>query len=421
VARIGQVKVQDDDSGSVRLTDRISLGVLADLYPRDVLEDVLTETGRREKRSRSLPAHVMMRFCMAMCLFFDDDYEEVMRKLVGSLRSWGSWRGDWKVPTTSALTQARQRLSVEPLRVLFERTAVPVAGKGTKGAWLGTRRLMAIDGFLLDLPDTPGNTEEFGKKGGEYKPSAFPQALIMALAECGSHAIIGAAITGCNGNERLMAEQLLPAVAPDMLVTADRHLYSFDLWRKFRETGADLLWRVGVGVSLPVLTWLPDGSYLSIAFHPKQDKKQRAAAIRKFQKEGVVEAHRGDLVRVVDYEIPDREGSETGELVTVMTSILEPADVTAPELAAAYHERWEIENTFDEIKTHQRGKARVLRSQSPDMAKQEIWAFLLAHYGVRALMCRAADEIGEDPDRLSFMRSVRVIRRHIVSQADFSP
>lgn len=379
------------------------------------------ETGRREKRSRLLPGHVMMRFCMAMCLFFDDDYEEVMRKLAGSLHSWGSWRGEWKVPTTSALTQARQRLGVEPMRVLFERVAVPVASRGTRGAWLGERRLMAIDGVLLDVPDTVENVEEFGKKGGEAKASAFPQVMVVALAECGSHAIVGAAITGCNGNERSMAEQLLPDVTSDMLVTADRHFYSFELWQKFRETGADLLWRVGAGVWLPVLEWLPDGSYLSIAFHPKQDKKQRAAAVEKFRVDGVVEAHRGHLVRVVDYEVPDRDGNGTAELITVMTSVLDPIDATARELAAAYHERWEVENTFDEIKTHQRGKARVLRSQSPAMVKQEIWAFLLTHYGVRALMCRAADEIDEDPDRLSFIRSVRVIRRHIVSQAGFSP
>jgi len=421
VARTGQVKVSGVDSGSVRLTDRISLGVLADRYPRDVLEDILVETGRREKRSRLLPAHVMMRFCIAMCLFFDDDYEEVMRKLVGSLRSWGSWRGEWRVPTTSALTQARQRLGVDPLRVLFERTAVPVAGKGTRGAWLGSRRLMAVDGFLLDVPDTAENTEEFGKKGGEYKKSAFPQALVVALAECGSHAIVGAAITGCEGNERLMAERLIPDVGSDMLVTADRHFYSFELWRKYRETGADLLWRVAAGVSLPVLKWLPDGSYLSIAFHPKQDKRQRSAAVKRFDDDGVVEARRGHLVRVVDYDVPDRDGNGSGDLITVMTSILDPAEATAQELAAAYHERWEVENAFDEIKTHQRGNSRVLRSQSPAMVKQEIWAFLLAHYSVRALMCRAADEVGEDPDRLSFMRSVRVIRRHIVGQAAFSP
>jgi hypothetical protein len=131
----------------VRLTDRISLGVLAEVFPRDVIEDVLTETGRREQRSRLLPAHVMVRFCQAMCPFFDDDYEEVMRKLAGALKSMSSWRDNWAVPSTSAITQARHRLGADPLRVLFEKTAVPVARRGTKGAWLGSRRLMAVDGF----------------------------------------------------------------------------------------------------------------------------------------------------------------------------------------------------------------------------------------------------------------------------------
>src|SRR5205823_4271180 len=152
----------EGDSTSDRLTDRISLGVLAEVVPRDVIEEVLTETGRREQRSRLLPAHVVVRFCLAMCLFYDDDYEEVMRKLVGSLKDMGSWRDEWSVPSTSAITQARQRLTAEPLRVLFDKTAAPVATTGTKGAWLGSRRLMAIDGFMLDVPDTPDNVTEFG-------------------------------------------------------------------------------------------------------------------------------------------------------------------------------------------------------------------------------------------------------------------
>src|SRR6266480_7925215 len=145
---------------SLRLTDVISLGVLAEVIGRDQIEDVLEATGRREQRSRRLPAHVMVRFCLAMCLFYDDDYEEVMRKLVGSLKEMDSWRDDWQVPTTSAIAQARQRLNEEPLRILFERIAAPVAGRGTKGAWLGSRRLMAIDGFMLDVPDTVDNVEE---------------------------------------------------------------------------------------------------------------------------------------------------------------------------------------------------------------------------------------------------------------------
>jgi hypothetical protein len=356
-----------------------------------------------------------------MCLFFDDDYEEVMRKLVGSLKSMSSWRDDWKVPTTSAITQARQRLGFEPLRLLFERTAVPVARRGTKGAWLGSRRLMAIDGFLLDVPDTKANDEEFGRTSNGTKSNAFPQVQVLALGECGSHAIVGAALGPCNGGERELAEQILPSVQPDMLITADRNFYSFDLWGKFRSTGADLLWRVNSNLRLPVLRWLSDGSYLSVVCRPRIPGRQREELIRRAKRGDEVNAEEVHLVRVVEYDVPDREGNGSGELICVMTSVLEPVDATAEQIAAAYHERWECEGLIAEVKTHQRGPARVLRSQSPDMVRQEIWAFLLAHYGVRRLMCHAADEIGEDPDRLSFMRSLRVVRRHVTGQADFSP
>lgn len=422
MARVGQVKGSGGDSSVVRLTDRISLGVLAEVLPRDVIEDVLTETGRREQRTRLLPAHVMVRFCQAMCLFFDDDYEEVMRKLVGSLRSLGSWRDDWRVPTTSAITQARQRLGVEPLRVLFEQTAVPVAGRGTRGAWLGSRRLMAIDGFMLDVPDTEENAVEFGRRGNGTKSSAFPQVLTVALGECGSHAIVGAALGPCNGAEQVLAEQLLPDLEPDMLVMADRNFYGFELWQKFRRTGADLLWRVKSSLILPVLEWLPDGSYLSVVCNPKVVRRGRREDLMRRARSGAdIDPSDGCVVRVVEYDIPDREGDGAVELVCVITSVLDPTEATAEELAAVYHERWEQENLIDEVKTHQRGPGRVLRSQSPDMVRQEIWALLLTHYGIRKLMCRAADEIGEDPDRLSFMRSIRVIRRHVTGQADFSP
>ena len=421
VARVGQVKAFGSDSPAVRLTDRISLGVLAEVLSRDVIEDVLTETGRRGQRTRLLPAHVMVRFCQAMCLFFDDDYEEVMCKLVGSLKSMGSWRDNWCVPTTSAITQARQRLGAEPLRELFERTAVPVAGRGTRGAWLGSRRLMAIDGFMLDVPDTEENVQEFGRKSNGEKSGGFPQVLTVALGECGSHAIVGATLGSCNGNERALAEEILPKLEPGMLLMADRNFYSFELWGKFRQTGADLLWRVNSNLKLPVLEWLPDGSYLSIVCNPKIVGRRRDELVGQARGGADIDPSDGYLVRVVEYEIPDREGNGTGELICVITSVLDPAEATAEELAAAYHERWECEHLIDEVKTHQRGPGRVLRSKSPDMVRQEVWALLLTHYGVRKLMCRAADEIGEDPDRLSFMRSIRVIRRQVTSQADFSP
>ncbi len=405
----------------VRLTDRISLGVLAEIFPRDVIEDVLTETGRREQRSRLLPAHVMVRFCQAMCLFFDDDYEEVMRKLVGALKSMSSWRDDWRVPSTAAITQARQRLGAGPLRVLFERTAVPVARRGTKGAWLGTRRLMAVDGFMVDVPDTEDNAREFGRMDNGRKASAFPQVQAVVLGECGSHAITGAAIGQCNAHERVLAGQLASRLEQDMLVIADRNFYSFDVWQEFRQAGADLLWRVNANLGLPVVRWLPDGSYLSVICHSGLGRRRRSELLHAAGEDAEIDPAEAHVVRVVEYDIPDREGGAAGDIICVITSVLDPAAATAEELAAAYHERWECENLIDEVKTHQRGPTRVLRSKSAEMVRQEIYALLLTHYGVRRLMCNAADEIGEDPDRLSFMRSLRVIRRHVTGQADFSP
>ena len=407
----------DSDSLNVRLTDRISLGVIADVVPRDLIEDVLNETGRREQRSRLLPAHVMVRFCQAMCLFFDDDYEEVMRKLVGSLQSMGSWSDSWRVPTTSAITQARQRLREEPLRELFLRVAVPLAGYGTKGAWLRGRRLMAIDGFVLDIPNTEDNADTFGKS---QEGNAFPQVRVVGLGECGSHAIVDAAMGRRHVSETELAEQLLPSVEPGMLITADRNFFGYSLWRKACEANAELLWRVNANVELPVTSTLPDGSYLSLVFRQGL-KARRQGIIETVKADGVPHPAQADIVRVVEYQIPDRDGNGKNDIIRLITNILDPADVPAVELAAAYHERWEFEGLIDEIKTHQRGPARILRSKSPEMVRQEVWALLLTHYCIRHLMCRAADEADVDPDRLSFMRTLRVIRRQVTGQADFSP
>lgn len=406
---------------AVRLTDRISLGVLAEVASGDLIEDVLAATGRREKRKRLLPAHVMVRFCQAMCLFYEDDYEEVMNKLVESLRDMNSWSAEWNTPTTSAIAQARQRLGVEPLRELFDRCAVPVAESGTKGAWLAGRRLMAIDGFMLDVADTPENVEEFGRSSNGVHRSAFPQARVVALGECGSHAMVGAALGGCRSGEQALAQGLLGWLESDMVVIADRNFYGFDLWRQYRATGADLLWRVKSDLRLPVLRVLADGSYVSVVMDSAIRGGRRQRLLDAARDGAELDPEQAMIVRVVEYEVPDRVGNGTGELICLITSILDPNEVGATELAAAYHERWEAENTIDELKTHQRGPARILRSKSPDMVKQEIWALLLTHYSIRHLMCRAADEADVDPDRISFMRSLRIIRRQVTRPTDFSP
>lgn len=402
---------------SVSLTDKIGLGVLTRLAPRELVSEVIAETGKREVRKRVLPARVVVYFVLALALFSQDSYEEVMRKLVQGLVAVGIWKDDWKVPTTSALAQARVRLGVEPLRELFERVAVPCALRSTAGAWLKDRRLMSLDGFEMEVADTVENADRFGYSGvkGDQKGS-FPKIGVLALAECGTHAIVAA--EAGERSEHVLARRLLEfrgAFEEDMLVMADRGLYSYELLTGVVAAGANVCFRVSAVLDLPVLKWFPDGSYLSYIADPdvKRDSHQ--------WKSGEIEVTDlpGIHVRVVDYEVPG-QGTKN-ELFTVVTNILDYTDITATDLADAYHQRWEIELAFDELETHQRGARVILRSKTPDMVMQELYGMLITHYGIRQLMTEAADHIGIDPDRLSFTRSLNIIRRQVTSQAGFSP
>jgi hypothetical protein len=400
----------------VRLTDRLGIGVLTRLVDRDLVDEVLVETGRTEKRSRLLPARVVVYYVMGLCLFFGESYEEVMRLLVNGLRFLGTWRKGWTIPTTGAISQARQRLGPEPLRVLFERVALPCARRGTQGAWLGRWRLMAIDGFVLDIPDTPANDARFGRSGGTKNPAPFPQVKIVGLGECGTHAVVAARLGPWRVDEGVLAGELIIDFEPGMLVTADRGFYAYRLWEAAAATGADLLWRMPDGPHLPVVRPLKDGSYESFLLDPKV---RRRRAVQRHRGSVNIEEPSGLPVRVIEYEVTNREGK--GEIFCLVTTIMDPDEASSAELAAAYAERWEFESSLDEIKTHQRGRGGVLRSKAPDMIEQEIWALLLTHYAVRHLMCEAADQADIDPDRLSFIRSLRIIRRQVTDQAGFSP
>jgi len=405
---------------SGRLTDHISLGVLSAAFSRDLIEEVLGVTGKREKRSRLLPAHVMVRYVIGLGLFFGQAYEEVMRQMTGTLQSLGSWDQDWKVPSTSAITQARQRLGARPLRELFHRAAVPVAGLGTKGAWLRGRRLMALDGTSFDVPGTTANTAAFGKLGSGPKESAFPKLQVVSLSECGTHAQVAAAMGSCRTGERDLAGELTGPVEEDMLITADSGFYSWQLWDLFAATGAALCWRVGASVALPLVRRLADGSYLALIFAPGTATTRKATLLAGARAGEQIDEERARLVRAAEYTVPDR-GGEDSELICVITTLLDPARLTAAEMAFAYHQRSEHESGLDEIKTHLRAAGGILRSQSPDLAEQEMWGILLAHYAIRELMCRAADEAAHDPDRVSFIRAVRIARRQIDDPAAFPP
>ena len=409
-------------SGVVVRPDQVSLGVLVAAVPRDVIDAAVAACGAADKRAGGkLPAHVVTYLTMAMCLFPDDDYEEVAAKVTGSLSGWGCWDAAWSVPTASGITQARKRLGRGVMPEIFEGVAEAVGTADTRGAWLRGWRLLAIDGFEVDLPDTPANAGEFGYAGSGDSRSAFPKARVVALAECGTHAFLAAEAGAYSTGEKTMASRLYPRLRPDELLTADRNFYSWDAWELAAGTGAALLWRAPTQLELPVVTVLPDGSYLSVLVRPALRRARRAAIIEAARAGQDIDPADAHLVRVIEYDVPDREGSGTGELIVLLTTITSPGDARAGELASAYHYRWEEETANDQLKTHLRGPGRILRSRLPDLVYQEIWAYLIVHYAISVLIARAAEAADLDPDRISYTRILRIVRRTATGTADFPP
>jgi hypothetical protein len=395
--RAGQLKPPTDE----RLSDRIAIGLLTRTFAPEAVDAAVAATDSGEVRSRLLPARVTVYYVLAMCLFSGQGYEEVMRLLVGGLEWMSRWRRAWTVPSTAAIAKARARLGAEPLRALFHATVRPLATDATRGAWYRGQRLVAMDGATLDVPDTTDNDEHFGRPGsgrGEGK-GAFPQIRLVGVAECGTHAMFAAAIGPYGTSERTLAARVLPAVGPGMLLMADRGFTSHELWQAAAATGADLLWRATNVFSLPVLRELPDGSYVSHLIRKDRDPI---------------------TVRVIEYTIDDGRAPE-GEHYRLVTTLLDPEHAPALELAELYAQRWEFETALDELKTHQRGAKVVLRSKSPDGVEQEVWGFLLVHWAIRDLMHTAALDGDVDPDRVSFIRTLRLARRTVTEQAAFSP
>jgi Insertion element 4 transposase N-terminal/Transposase DDE domain len=401
-----------------RLSDRVAIGVLTRTYPPVLVDRVLAECGRVERRHRLLPARLVVYYVLALALFAGVAYEEVLRCLVEGLRGAAWWpnprepRRAWRVPAKSALVQARARLGSAPLRVLFERAARPLATEQTQGACYRGLRLVAIDGTCLDVADTPANAAAFGRPGsgrGE-RVGAFPQVRLVGLAECGTHAITQVAVGACTIGETTLAPRVLAGLEPGMLALADRGLFAVELWRQAQATGAQLLWRVKTGrgsPTLPVDQVLADGSWRSrLGVLSERSHQRRREPIG---------------VRVIDYTLEDPGRPGKGQHHRLVTSLLDPAQAPAAELAALYHQRWELEGALDELKTHQRGPRAVLRSKTPEGVEQEVYAHLLVHYAIRALMHQAALDAQTDPDRLSFTRSLRIVRRQLISQAAFSP
>ena len=386
-----------------RLSDLVSVGVLTRTFPPSLVDEVIAEAGRTEQRNRSLPARVMAYFAVGMALHSEGSYEDVLALLTDGL-GWAANAEPVRLPSKSAIFQARVRLGFEPVEALFRRVARPLAGPATPGCWLAGHRLVAIDGMCLDVADTAENESWFGRAGvNKGERAAFPQARVVALAECGTHVIFDAVVGSYSTAENTLARELVDRLEPGMLLLADRGFCGFPLWARAAATGANLLWRANSIMKPRHLETLEDGTWLAeLRLSGNAGRNTKPVTIR-----------------VIDYELDDGRTNDT--TYRLFTTLLDPVEAPAVELAAAYAQRWEIESTFDELKTHQRGARTVLRSKSPELVLQEIWGHLCCHYAIRTLMWEAADHAKIDPDRVSFVAALRIARRSISAARDFSP
>jgi hypothetical protein len=339
-----------------RITDYISLGVLNKMIPRPAVDAALKATGRQSARQRDLPAHVVVYYVIALALYMQSSYREVLRCLLEGLQWLADPSVGAKVAGKSGISQARTRLGFEPMQALHDAVVGPVGQPQEAGCGYRQWHLVSLDGSTLDVADERANA------------------------------------------------QVVTSLSQGMLCLADRNFFGYALWNQAHSTGAELLWRVKKNLRLPCKKRLPDGSYLSRIYPSEKDRRQQT---------------RGRRVRVIEYQLDGVHDAEP--LYRLVTSILADAAAPAQELAALYHERWEIETALDELKTHLRGARIILRSKTPDLVRQEFWGLMLAHFAIRSLMHEAARHAGEDPDRLSYVHAVRVVRRKILTHGSIPP
>jgi len=379
-----------------RVTDYISLGVITSAFPEKAIRSALTQSGKGSIRERDLPAHVVVYYVIAQALFMQVSQREVLRCLLEGVRWLFGPRVPIKVTGKSGISQARTRLGWEPVKQLHDEIVEPIAVKKTRGAWYKNWKLVSLDGSTLDVADTKENQEAFGRPGASRGSSAYPQIRFVSLVENGTHVLFGTEMGEYATGEITWTKSVLKRLKRGMLCLADRGFLGYALWKQAQATGADLLWRGKKHLRLEREKELPDGSYLSRIYPSEGDWRKKTNGIR---------------VRVIEYtleNVPEAEPS-----YRLVTTILDHTAATAEELAALYHERWEIETALDELKTHLRGAQIVLRSKTPELVKQEFYGFMMAHFAVRGLMHDAALKADEDPDRLSFLHAVRVIRRKL--------
>lgn len=380
----------------------VSLGAVMRFFPLDEVQRILVATGRQSRRIRKLPAELMVYWTIAAGLFVSAGAREVLRRVLK--RKSGGWLDELEdLATESALSQARTRLGSAAVRKIYETIVRPLATRATIGAWFRRWRIVTIDATILDVADVPANVRAFRRPGVSFGSAAYPQVGLVSLLENGTHILFGAKIASCRTHEAKLAWQVIEHLPKDALCLADRAFFGYPLWQQALATGAELLWRIKTDANLPKLEKLPDGSYLT--------KIYRSVKAREKDVDGIP-------ARLIEFVVDTPKGNEHYRL---LCSIMDHRKAPAIQLAHLYHRRWTIETVFAELKTTLRGSGTVLRAQTPDHVRQEIYGMLMAHFGVRAFMLDAALAEKIDPTDLSFVHAVRVVHRYLPLYVSFPP
>jgi hypothetical protein len=388
-----------------RLSDFLSASLLARAFPAELVHEVLDEHGCNSKRIRSFPAVAGVYYCMALSLYPEAAYEEVFAVVAQGL-AWAAGAAEPARVSKSSITELRHKIGVDPVAALMQRACVPLAVQARQPeAFYAGLRLVAMDGSTFEVPDEADNAQQFGYPGARNGHAGYPHAQCAVLVECATHAILDANLGPYRASEWEVCKPLLRSLKPGMLCLADRGFKAYEYWRQARGTGAQLLWRCRSDRQLPVHKDLGDGSYLSAIYPPG---KGRLAATAQ-----------AIVVRVIDYALPGMP--EALPRYRLLTTLLDPATAPAMELAALYHERWEVEGVFDELKTHLLQRRRVLRSKTPELVRQEFYGWVLAHYAVRWLMHQGASANRMRHADLSFASHVQLLRHAQPRSGAFPP
>ncbi len=387
-----------------RLADYLSTGLLARAFPAAIINEELDAHHCNSERVRTFPASAVVYYTMALSLYSEAAYEAVFAAVAQGL----AWKDRKPVaPVTvvkSAISKARSRLTWKALQAIGQRCLRPLARPEHAHAFFAGYRLVAMDGSNFEVPDEEANVQAFGYPGSRTGQAGYPQAQCAILTECASHAILDAELGAYKQAEWEVAAPLLRSLTPDMLCMADRGFVGYAHWRAGLQTGAQLLWRMPKSLILPVEQLLDDGSYLS-RLYPSERARRKGI-------EGIT-------IRVIEYVLP--QGPKSEPMYRLVTTLLDAQSAPAQDLAQLYHERWEVELVFDELKTHLGQRRRVLRSKTPELVRQEFYGWVMAHYAVRWLMYQGATQ-ADIPDRtVSFTATVQLVRRTLPQSGAIPP